>query len=258
MDIKKYMKNENEKPLDNIVDDGGMCGVFRCMGFIGDSLSSGEFEVVEEGKDKVYLDCFQYSWGQYIARAAGLKARNFSRGGMTASEYWNSFAEANGFWSEELICQAYVVALGVNDIVNAGQKPGTIEDINAEDYNLNADTFTGYYARIIQRLKEMNPLAKFFFVTLPKGRIGESEGKAEKASAAIRELAEYFDNTYLIDLEKYAPVYDDEFKRNFFLEGHMNPAGYLLTGKMISSYIDWIIRNNPEDFYKVGLIPYKE
>ena len=74
----------------------------------------------------------------------------------------------------------------------------------------------------------------------------------------IRELADYFDNTYLVDLEKYAPVYDDEFRRNFFLEGHMNPAGYLLTGKMISSYIDWIIRNNPEDFYKVGLIPYKE
>ena len=74
----------------------------------------------------------------------------------------------------------------------------------------------------------------------------------------IRELADYFDNTYVIDLEKYAPVYDEEFMRNFFLEGHMNPAGYLLTGKMISSYIDWIIRNNPEDFYRVGLIPYKE
>lgn len=256
MDIKKYMKNENEKPLDNIVDDGGMCGIFRCIGFIGDSLSSGEFEVVEEGKDKVYLDCFQYSWGQYIARAAGLKGRNFSRGGMTASEYWNSFAEANDFWNENLLCQAYVIALGVNDVVNAGQKPGSVSDINDEDYNKNADTFTGYYARIIQRLKKMNPLAKFFLVTLPKcSKYGE---KTLQASAVIREIADHFDNTYLIDLEKYAPVYDEEFRRNFFLEGHMNPAGYLLTGKMISSYIDWIIRSNPEDFYKVGLIPYKE
>lgn len=256
MDIKKYMKNENEKPLDNIVDDGGMCGIFRCMGFIGDSLSSGEFEVVEEGKDKVYLDCFQYSWGQYIGRAAGLKARNFSRGGMTASEYWNSFAEANGYWSEDIICQAYVMALGVNDVVNAGQEPGSVSDINKEDYNKNADTFAGYYARIIQRLKKMNPDAKFFLVTLPKcKKYGE---KTTQASAVIRELADYFDNTYLIDLENYAPYYDEEFERNFFLEGHLNPAGYLLTGKMISSYIDWIIRNNPEDFKKVGLIPYKE
>lgn len=258
MDIKKYMKIEGEKPLDNIVDDGGMCGIFRCMGFIGDSLSSGEFEVVEEGKDKIYLDCFQYSWGQYIARAAGLKGRNFSRGGMTASEYWESFADANDFWNEDLLCQAYVVALGVNDVVNAGQEPGSVNDINADDYNLNKKTFAGYYARIIQRLKTMNPDAKFFFVTLPIDEGGRSAERAEKASAVIREMAEYFDNTYIIDLEKYAPVYDKEFKRNFYLEGHLNPAGYLLTGKMISSYIDWIIRNNPEDFKKVGLIPYKE
>ena len=248
--------NSDEKPLDNIVTDGGMCGIFRCMGFIGDSLSSGEFEIVEEGKDKIYLDCFQYSWGQYIGRAAGLKARNFSRGGMTASEYWNSFADANDFWNEDLICQAYVIALGVNDVVNAGQEAGSASDINKDDYNLNRETFAGYYARIIQRLKKMNPDAKFFLVTLPRER--HSRERAEKASAAIRELAEYFDNTYLIDLEKYAPEYDEEFRRNFFLEGHMNPAGYLLTGKMIASYIDWIIRNNPEDFHKVGLIPYKE
>ncbi len=256
MDLTSFIKNENENPLDNIVSDGGMCGIFRCIGFIGDSLSSGEFEVVEDGKDEIYLDCFQYSWGQYIARAAGLKARNFSRGGMTASEYWNSFADANGFWSEDLLCQAYVIALGVNDVVNAGQDPGSVKDINSEDYNLNADTFAGYYARIIQRLKDMNPTAKFFLVTLPKEK--RNREKAAAASAVIREMADYFDNTYLIDLEKYAPVYDDEFIRNFYLEGHMNPAGYLLTGKIISSYIDWIIRNNPEDFYKVGLIPYKE
>ena len=256
MDLKPFIMNSDEKPLDNIVTDGGMCGIFRCMGFIGDSLSSGEFEIVEEGKDKIYLDCFQYSWGQYIGRAAGLKARNFSRGGMTASEYWNSFADANDFWNEDLICQAYVIALGVNDVVNAGQEAGSASDINEDDYNLNRETFAGYYARIIQRLKKMNPDAKFFLVTLPRER--RNRERAEKASAAIRELAEYFDNTYLIDLEKYAPEYDEEFRRNFFLEGHMNPAGYLLTGKMIASYIDWIIRNNPEDFYKVGLIPYKE
>jgi hypothetical protein len=35
--------------------------------------------------------------------------------------------------------------------------------------------------------------------------------------------------------------------------------GYLLTGKMISSYIDWIIRSSPKDFKQVGFIgtPYK-
>ncbi len=44
MDIKRYMKKEEEKPLDNIVSDGGLARIFRKVGFIGDSLSSGEFE----------------------------------------------------------------------------------------------------------------------------------------------------------------------------------------------------------------------
>ncbi len=251
MDVTPFIKNENEKPLDRICSDGGMCGIFRCIGCIGDSLSSGEFEIVQEGKDKIYLDCFEYSWGQYIARAAGLKARNFSRGGMTAKEYWNSFAQQNDFWNENLICQAYIIALGVNDVLNAHQKIGNVTDDEE-------DTFAAYYSKIIRRYKTMNKNAKFFLVTMPLDNVFEERTKDIKSTNnLIRNFADYFENTYVIDLEKYGPVYDEEFKKNFYLEGHLNPAGYLLTGKMISSYIDWIIRNNCEDFKKVGLIPYK-
>lgn len=58
----------------------------------------------------------------------------------------------------------------------------------------------------------------------------------------------------MIDLNKYAPVYDEEFKRRFYLGGHMNPMGYILTAKMTMSYIDYIIRQHPEDFAQVGFI----
>jgi hypothetical protein len=34
----------------------------------------------------------------------------------------------------------------------------------------------------------------------------------------------------------------------------MNPAGYLLTARMIESYMDYIIRHNAEDFAEVGFI----
>ena len=53
-----------------------------------------------------------------IARKNGLKGYNFSRGGMTAKEYIESFAESQGFWDKDKACQAYVIALGVNDIYN--------------------------------------------------------------------------------------------------------------------------------------------
>ena len=52
--------------------------------------------------------------------------------------------------------------------------------------------------------------------------------------------------------------FDEEFKKKFFLVGHMNPAGYLLFSQMVISYIDYIIRHNMEDFKQIGFIgtPY--
>ena len=51
---------------------------------------------------------------------------------------------------------------------------------------------------------------------------------------------------------------DEKFNSTFRL-GHMTPTGYLLMAKAVMSYIDYIIRNNPDDFSQVGFIgtPYK-
>ena len=70
----------------------------------------------------------------------------------------------------------------------------------------------------------------------------------------LYDLADYFDNSYVLDIFKYGPVYDDKFKEKYFLHAHMNPMGYLFTAKMIDSYIDYIIRHNPQDFMGVGFI----
>ncbi|MDD4773514.1 MAG: SGNH/GDSL hydrolase family protein [Eubacteriales bacterium] len=255
MDITQFMSIPGEKPLDRILTDGGFCGIFRTVGCIGDSLSSGEFESKDENGNNGYHDMFEYSWGQYIARAAGLKAYNFSRGGMTASEYWNSFANQNGFWDADKLCQAYIIALGVNDILNAGQTVGSVADINTDDYNKNANTFAGYYARIIQRLKAMQPKACFFLMTMPCDDGDEAHiAKIKTHRKLLYDIAGLFDFTYILDFTEYAPIYDHEFRRNFFLGGHLNAAGYLLTARMTASYIDYIIRHNPRDFAQVGFI----
>ena len=73
-----FFPRAEEKPLDTLVGDGGLCGVFRTIGCVGDSLSSGEFESLDASGNKTYHDMFEYSWGQYLARMAGLTARNFS------------------------------------------------------------------------------------------------------------------------------------------------------------------------------------
>ena len=255
MDMTEFLPVENEKPLDRLPVDGGFTSIFRTIACVGDSLSSGEFEGLDEDGKKSFHDMFDYSWGQFMARAAGIKVYNFSRGGMTAKAYMQSFAEQKGYWDPELKAQAYILALGVNDVkVSNAEFLGSVEDICLEDYTKNADSFAGYYAQIIQRYKQIQPNARFFLVTKLRTGNSESDELSGKFRDLLYEIAKLFDNTYVIDLYTYAPVYDGEFRKNFFLAGHMNPCGYKLTARMIMAYIDYIVRHNMQDFKQIGFI----
>ncbi len=257
MDITKFYANENEKPLDNIVSNGGMCSILRTIACVGDSLSSGEFESQINGEHG-YHDMYDYSWGQFLARDAGCTVYNFSKGGMSVRPYCKSFADANDLWNPEKRANAYIIALGVNDM-NSVMKGllefGEMSDIDPDDHNNNKETFIGCYAKIIQKYKEISPDAKFFLMTMPQGnRNAEMDKLHAKHAETLYKFAEIFDNTYILDLRKYAPVYDDEFKKNFYLGGHLSPAGYRLTALIVESYIDYIIRNNPKDFKQIGFM----
>lgn len=259
MNNYRYTAPADELPLRHMVSDGGYTSIFRTIAFVGDSLSSGEFETYDPATDqRGYYDMFEYSWGQYVARMAGLTAYNFSRGGMTASEYCDGYAQSMDWWNPDKKAQAYVIALGVNDLLNAGQPLGEMSDIHPDDPTKNAKTFTGYYARIIQQYKVIQPDAKFFLVTMPHQVTYEAHsGNSDKGDAhatRLHELAAYFENTYVIDLRRYAPVHDEAFTRMFYLNGHMNAMGYRLTAEQVCSYIDYIIRHNPRDFVNVPFI----
>lgn len=171
---------------------------------------------------------------------------------MTAKEYIESFADYNRLWDPSLACQAYVIALGVNDLYWSKHELGDVSDINREEPGKSKDTFAGYYGQIICRLKQTQPQAKFFFVTMP------NEGTSDEIKTSHRDLlykmADFFENSYVLDIYKYGPVYDAEFKDKFFLYGHMNPSGYIFTANMIDAYIDYIVRHNPDDFRRVPFI----
>lgn len=256
MDLKSYYcPDPDEKPLDNLVEDGGFAKIFRRIAYVGDSLSSGEFEAVDATGKRTYHDMFEYSWGQYISRSCGNIGYNFSRGGMTAKEYCESFAQINGFWDKDKACQAYVIALGVNDILNQHMELGTTGDICRSDYNQNAKTFAGYYAQIIQRYKEIQPQAKFFLVSMVQHHDNPRPQVAiEGHRDVLYAMAEFFDNVYVIDLCTYLPEYSKEFYDNYGLHGHLNPMGYIFTAKVISSYMDYIIRHNMPAFRQVAFI----
>ena len=257
MNISEFMPSLDEKPLDRLVSDGGFTGIFRTIACIGDSLSSGEFESYSKKNGKGYHDYFEYSWGQYIARAAGCKVYNFSRGGMSAKEYMESFSKYKDFWNEDKNAQAYIIALGVNDLFGMWQEVGKVEDTDDRE----GTSFASFYGKILRNIKAHQPHARIFLMTMPREGADDTEVKKqlkEDHAELLYRFAEVFDNTYVLDFYKYAPVYDEAFKKQFFLGGHLNPAGYMLTAKMVMSYIDYIIRNNMEDFAQVPFIdkPY--
>lgn len=227
-------------------------GIFRKIACIGDSLSSGELVAKNDNGNRIYCDYFEYSWGQFIARKYGLTAYNFSRGGMTAKEYLNNYADEKKFWSTEFAAQAYFIALGVNDLFGAKCQVGSIDDVYPENPEKNADTFAGNYCRIISRYKRIQPRAKFFLITMPDEETDDDFHKTSKIAHAklLYDVAEKFDNTFVIDLHKYAPKH----ALAHWMNGHLTPAGYLLTAEQISALTNEIIKENFDEFRDVGFI----
>lgn len=266
MNINEYIEHltsapADEKPLDRMVDGGGLTSIFRTIAVIGDSLSSGEFQAMnKEGTKWSYHDMFEYSWGQYIAREAGCTVYNFSRGGMTAMEYMKSFGANQSFFDVKKAAQAYIIALGVNDLINRKFELGKLGDTwdgnVAVDMAQDKTTFCAFYCALIERYKEIQPDAKFFLMSMPKGTGEKPEDDEKRAAhnALLHELAGKYKNTYVIDLYTYMPANAGDYRKLFYLAGHLNPMGYMFTAKVVMSYIDYIIRHNYEDFIQVPFI----
>ncbi len=249
----------DELPLERAATDGGYCGILRTVGCIGDSLSSGEMETVDADGKEHYGDLYEYSWGQYMARMTGNTVYNFSRGGMTSKVYLESFAEEHGYWDADKACRAYIMAMGVNDItrVMKGEYEfGSVDDIDLGDYRNNKPTLAGYYGAVLQRYREISPRCRLFLVT-PPITDSETAGRTDynkRLRALLYDIAAKMELAYVIDLQQYGPVYDEENEKRFFLNGHLNPIGYLFNARLITSYIDYIIRHNAADFAQIALV----
>ena len=135
---------------------------------------------------------------------------------------------------------------------------GSMSDVDFDDPDNNKNSFVGYYCRIIQKLRKISPDSKIFVMTIPR----DSEIVAnpardeynEKHAEFLRSLDKYFKNVYVLDFRVYAPDYDKEFEKKYYMGGHLNAMGYVLTARMVESYIDYIIRANYEDFKQVPFI----
>ncbi|MBQ8641653.1 MAG: SGNH/GDSL hydrolase family protein [Clostridia bacterium] len=256
MNIVRHYAVSGEGPLDELKYDGGLFGIFRTVACIGDSLASGEMEsLMPDGKSGNH-DYFEYSWGQFMARAAGNKVYSFSRGGMTAHEYMDSFGDAMGYFDPALAAQAYIIALGVNDIVNQRIDLGSAADIDPAHPENNPRTFAGNLGRLISRYRQISPKGRFFLMSMVRTDVWDwtNDTVIDAAADLLYDIAALFEYTYVMDFARCAPRHTKEFERHFYMGGHLNAAGYQLTAWQVMTYIDWLIRRYPEDFTQIAFV----
>lgn len=238
------------------LNDISAFGSFNNFGVVGDSLSVGVFansKGVQQGRHT------SFSWGRQLARRLGTVCLNFGESGVTTKTWWNNAHCRSKLILDDNKCQAYVIGLGANDASSAsyGMTIGSIEDIDFDDMNNNADTSFGWYAKIIKLINDTNPLAHIFCFTAPYPR--NRTDKQKQMNNCIRTLAadNHFTNVHLIDLDQnfntyYANssfIYDDK-------SAHFDAISYsyiaLVSGKVLSDYM----LSNRDLFIDIPDIPY--
>lgn len=238
-----------DNPLSRINDCPELLSCFFNVGCIGDSLASG-VAVYKDTQGQLVVNSvnrYPYSWGKYLERMTGNTYYNWSAGGLR-TDTWLSSSYATECFDGKHLCQAYIIGLGQNDNNKSqGSDIGTSADIDLSDYKNNAESFYGRYAKIIQKIKEVQPKAKIFVVTDPNDSVD-----ANGYNVAIRKMAELFKFVYVLDMRKYwndAPC--KILLNNQKRYGHFNAVGYYLIAKMMMTYIDWIMQKHWEDFREI-------
>ncbi|MDU4883001.1 SGNH/GDSL hydrolase family protein [uncultured Clostridium sp.] len=250
-------------PLSKIITDGGLAGLIESYACGGDSLTQGVFDRTN-GVAMDFETTKYYSYPSQLSRITGSKVFNLGNAGATACNSqqaisdWHSWlqtATQKNWFSDNFKAKAYIFAVGTNDIGYYGSFTGNVEtDIDINNYNNNnTTTSVGGLATMIQKARELQPKAVIFIETIDNTR--NTKITRDEANEKIRAIAKKLD-CYLIDMAKYWISEEEakEWMAKYQNGGHLNAMGYLLKTQARITYIDWIIRNNPEKFKEVQFI----
>lgn len=218
--------------------------IFPKYTVIGDSLTAGFMSVGGVSVGSSTAVTTKNNWPGYLELRTGRTFTNIAVGGSKARDWRNThIVEAN------IPTDCYLVALGVNDL-RSSLPVGAPSDIDTDFIN-NGDTFYGNYDYVVRQLLAYNPNSRVFVLTIPKNE----SANAENYNAAIRYVADLYQNVHLIDMYN---LYGTEFTTGFladnFINGHFTPMSYNYISEMIEKAICDYIVNNYTNFQTV---PYE-
>lgn len=247
-------------PLDNISFDTGYVGSFSGITFFGDELTAGDLAYNRHNGSQSsgtyasdYTPAYPYMFPIMNCYKCGIS-------GATAYDFIDRVENGDYGWldnnSSIIHSEAFVIALGTNDIEEYGSFTGyPATDIDIHDPTQNADTSVGNYARLISRILANQPKARIFLCCIPNTRNTEETRTA--ANFKIKGIAAMFpDNCFAMDFQTYGVNVEevDAWKAKYYNGSLPNSLGYNMIARMVMSYMNWIIENNPDKFRTLGFI----
>lgn len=168
----------------NRLDYGLSLSLFERLGVIGDSFASGTLYY-----NSNYVDKYNISWPQILARKLGITATNYSTGGLTTRSFLSNTSRGMNYLLSQPADNLYLLVLGINDAYSLGTAYlGSIEDITmSSSYADYPDTFYGNYGKIIEMTKEHAPNAKLVMFN-----IANATGVYATFNNAIAEIANHY------------------------------------------------------------------
>ena len=204
--------------------------MFENFGVVGDSYASGEVAI------NGYIDYYNVSWGQIIARMCGNKCTNFSAGGLTTRS-WLTSPKGKSLLQSSDAQQLYILALGINDYYHLGESYlGTPDDMISK-----ADTFYGNYATIIELIQAKTPNSKIVISTT-----SSTAAVSSKFNTAIINIA----NAYKIPCirQDRDVFFKSSFYCNHMVNGHPVAVVYSAMAKALKRLIETAMMDNLDYF----------
>ena len=229
---------------------------------IGDSVTEGSFDNAQGGaviKRFSYPSALKRMSGIDVVNAgvAGLTSQTWYEATQNSDPHWGKWVNQEWVWNmnppnsgSDVISSTLdfsgfefaIIHMGINDLAPLYDNSKTIDEILAN--------FELYMNNIINKLKEANKGIKIFLATIVPSYAPVTNPAYGSLNDKIKEMVEYTDDAYLLDLNTYSEIATNEA----YNVTHPTALGYQKLASEIFSMISYIINNNLDEFKSVQFI----
>lgn len=224
-------KYDAELPEEPYHDYTHLRHVFKNVLCIGDSLTEGD----QGGNFNPRLTPWNYPY--FMNKNTGWTTLNRGRSGFTVTHWWDTYKDED-FSSYDMAVIFLGTNLGLTDTLSTDVDP-------YDDYHDYADTNTGNYCKIIEKLLEENPKMSLFLVTPWNFERNYWLTTCEVLhKIGTRYNLPVFET---VDKTVVANIFDTRF-HEVFLDAHLNSIGYMILSDYLENCILKEINNHPLEY----------